>query len=105
MRVRPHWSGSPCADDGKPNKPKEKAMTKTQEEVMTIDADTRKEWDEYIARQRDNVMRSLGCYKILKRKKVFKPQMYFWNVEVLCEFCDKLKTIENETKECEVVNG
>lgn len=89
-------------------------MTKTQkEEVVTIDADTRKEWDECMARQHDNVMRTLGCYKILKRKKVFilkrkkvfKPQMYFWNVSVLCELCDKLKTIENETKESEVANG
>lgn len=44
-------------------------MAKTQEEeVVTIDADTRKEWDEYMARQHDNVMRTLGCYKILKRK-------------------------------------
>lgn len=81
-------------------------MTKTQkEEVVTIDADTRKKWDECMARQHDNVMRTLGCYKILKRKKVFKPQMYFWNVSVLCELCDKLKTIENETKESEVANG
>lgn len=51
------------------------------------------------------VMRAIGCFKILKQKKVFKPQMYFWNVAVLCELCDKLKTIENETKESEVANG
>jgi hypothetical protein len=98
----------PKLNIGQPKKHKEgdKAMTETQkEEVVTIDADTRKEWDEYMARQHDNVMRAIGCFKILKQKKVFKPQMYFWNVAVLCELCDKLKTIENETKESEVANG
>lgn len=61
--------------------------------------------NECLERQKERTWREIGCIKILKHKKVFKPQMYFWNVEVLCEFCDKLKTIENEAKESEVVNG
>lgn len=83
-------------------------MTKTQkEEVVTIDADTRKEWDEYMARQAENIRRAQGCYKILKSKGLFKPQMYFWSLATLCELCDGLKEIENknETKESEVANG
>ena len=81
-------------------------MTKTQkEEVVTIDEATRKEWAEYMERQHDRVKRTIGCYKFLRRKNMFKPQMNFWDVATLCELCDKLKTIENETKESEVANG
>lgn len=69
------------------------------EEIVEIEKNAPKEWVEYMERQHDRVKRTIGCYKFLKRKNMFKPQMLFWDVANLCELCDKMNELENNESE------